>query len=205
MLTLLLIGITALISLYAFKNTHTYYRFMMNPYSIRHRKQYDRFLSSGFIHNGYMHLIFNMFTLYFFGQWVEYSLLDAHGQMGWVYFLLIYLGGIVVSDIPTYQRYKDAPHYNSLGASGGVSAIVFVSILYEPLANICLYAVFCFPAFLVGGVYVIYSYVYSKESADNINHSAHLIGALYGFVVAASIRPTALLEFITQIGQWNPF
>ncbi len=205
-LSFLLIGLTVGISWYMFENPQKLSRYMLNPYQVKHRKEYYRFLSSGFIHAGWMHLIFNMFTFFFFARVVEVSYVYEYGLMGYAYFLLVYLGGIIFSDIPTYLRYKDAPHYNSLGASGGVAAILFNSILFSPLSQVCLYGFLCIPGFIWGIVYVVYSHVYDRQgSGDNINHSAHLYGALYGFGIGIAIDPTALVRFIEQLAEWRLF
>ncbi len=179
----------------------------MHPYSVQRKGEYYRFISSGFVHNGYVHLLFNMMTLYFFAPMLEikYFLSEFGLLQGFLYFFLLYVGGIVVSDIPTFRQHKNTVHYQSLGASGGVAAIIFSMILYEPLIKIYLYFAIPIPGFILGVVYVIYSYYYSKGSDDNINHSAHLYGALYGLVFSAVIRPTAVVEFFQQLATWNLF
>ncbi len=206
-LTTLIICVTVGISLYGFSNAEFQQKCLMNPYSIERRKEYYRFISSGFIHNGYVHLIFNMLTFYFFAPFVcEWYFVGSFGlAMGYAYFLILYLGGILVSDIPTFLRYKNYPHYNSLGASGGVSSVVLSSVIYNPLNEIYIYGVLPVPGFILGAVYIIYSYYYSKGSDDNINHSAHLYGALYGVVFSILVKPSALPAFFEQIANWKLF
>lgn len=205
--TYLIIFLTAAVSLYALDKPILYNKLMMNPYLAAHKKEYYRFLTSALIHNGYIHLIFNMLTFYFFAVWLEKYWFAMHEYKGWLYFLILYIGGVIVSDLPTYWKYKDAPYYNSLGASGGVSSVVFATILYSPMQKLCLYGIFCFPAFIMGAVYLIYSYVHSKESAggDNINHSAHFYGAVFGLAFAAIVEPEAILTFFAQISEWRLF
>ena len=198
-LTYVVIGVTVLASLYAWNNASVLQGWMMNPYSIDKRREYWRFITSGFIHNDYAHLFFNMFTLYFFGRIVE-------RQLGGVLFLVMYLVGIVASDVPTYLKHRNSPHYNSLGASGGVSAVVFSSILFDPLNP--LYLMFIpigIPGFIFGGLYMFYSYYQANRSGDNINHDAHLYGALFGIVFSVIVVPGALVNFVQQVSTWRLF
>jgi membrane associated rhomboid family serine protease len=203
-ITYFFIAVTVIISYMAFSDDRLSSKLIMNPYTVKRRKEYYRFISSGFIHNGYVHLIFNMFTFYFFARFIEDYFAYTHGTiLGSLYIILLYLGGIIVSDIPTYLQNKDLPHYNSLGASGGVSSVLFATILYAPLNTIAIYGIIKLPGFIIGAVYVIYSYFYSKGSDDNINHSAHLYGALFGFVFGIVIEPMSLISFFEQIARWR--
>jgi membrane associated rhomboid family serine protease len=205
-ITLVLIIVTVLISMYAFNRPEILYRYMMNPYMITHRGQYYRLLTSGFLHGNHLHLIFNMFSFYFFGTAVEQILQYLMGfELGSITFVALYLSAIVVSDLPTLFRHRHNAHYNSLGASGGVSAIVFAFILFMPLEDLCLYGFICIPGFIMGTLYVIYSYFQSKRSADNINHDAHLFGALYGLVFCIILFPKAVPLFFEQLSQWGVF
>jgi membrane associated rhomboid family serine protease len=203
MLTYIFIGLVTAISIYAFNRESIYNKLMMNPYAVAQRKEYYRFLSSGFIHNGFMHLLFNMVTFFFFGLWIEEYFVRVHGFMGYLYFAALFLAGIIVADIPTYLRYRSKPYYNSLGASGGVASVVFACILYNPVMNLCVYGIICLPGFILGVVYLIYSYFYDREGNDHINHSAHLYGALFGFAFGIIIYPPAILHFFEQILAWK--
>src|SRR5688572_19410329 len=107
--------------------------FMMNPYYAHRKQQYYRFVSSGFIHKDHMHLLWNMLSFYFFGTAIERQFHALFGQVGSLYFIALYILAIVVSDIPTYFKHKNHVGYNSLGASGGVSAVIFAFIIFEPL------------------------------------------------------------------------
>jgi membrane associated rhomboid family serine protease len=202
-LTYIIIGITVAISLYAFKERTILQKFIMNPYYTAKRNEYHRFLTSGFVHNDHMHLIVNMISLYFFGLAVE-MVFDAYfEQMGKIYFVLLYLLGIVVSDIPTYLKHRNNPHYNSLGASGGVAAVIFAFILFRPLDNIYLYMALPIPGFILGTLYIVFSWYQGRKSNDNINHDAHLYGALFGLVFCVIIYPASISNFFEQIRNWD--
>ena len=118
-------GATVLVSMLAFNRPTLMMGFMMNPYKIATEGQYYRFITSGFIHQDHMHLAFNMITLYSFGGNLETLFHMYLGSLGSLYYIALYVMAIVVSEVPTYYKHRDNPGYNSLGASGGVSAIVF--------------------------------------------------------------------------------
>jgi membrane associated rhomboid family serine protease len=190
-LTLAIILITCGISLFALSNPVILGNLIMNPYITNRRNQYYRFITSGFVHANYLHLGFNMLSLYFFGDIIEIWL-------GGFRFILLYIAAIVISDIPTYLKHKDNPGYNSLGASGGVSAIIFASILLHPMNWIIVYFI-PVPAFLFGFIYLFYSYYMDRRSNEQINHSAHFYGAVVGIVYTSILYPSLLPAFFTQI------
>ncbi|MFT7233991.1 MAG: membrane associated rhomboid family serine protease [Cyclobacteriaceae bacterium] len=204
-ITLLIIIITVVISLVAFNNANIFQKGLMNPYMVVHKREYYRMISSGFLHGSYVHLGFNMFTFYFFGSVVEQVFGQILGDQSVLVYVLFYISAIIVSDLPVAIKNKNNPGYNSLGASGAVSAMVFASILYYPLNDICLYAILCIPGFILGVLYVVYSYYQGKNMGDNINHEAHLYGALYGVVFGLIIYPKAGPAFIEQILTYRPF
>jgi membrane associated rhomboid family serine protease len=204
-ITYILMGITILVSLYAFKNQDIYRRFMMNPYAIDRRNEYYRFVTSGFIHGDHLHLIVNMFSFYFFGPTIEVLFAEQFGVMGKVYFVMLYLLAIVVSDVPTFFKNKHNPGYNSLGASGGVAAVIFAFILFRPLDNLYLYAAIPIKGFIFGVAYILFSYYQGKKANDNINHDAHLWGALFGLIFCIILHPPVIGEFIEKIKSWTMF
>ncbi|WP_114777657.1 rhomboid family intramembrane serine protease [Botryobacter ruber] len=204
--TLVIIIVTVGISWYAWQNHDLMRNWIFEPYRVERDNSWHRFLTSGFLHADFTHLFFNMFTLYFFGSNVEYIFSYVFGPtVGILLYLLLYLGAIVVSDIPTYIKHRHDPGYRALGASGGVAAVVFASILFFPTDDICLYALLCIPGFILGILYIIYSYYQGKRMGDNINHDAHLFGALYGFILSLALVPKAGPLFIEQISNWSLF
>jgi len=204
-ITYALIGLTVLISMYSFNNEGLLRSLIMNPYLIRSRKQYYRLLTSGFIHKDHMHLLLNMVTFYFFGGVIEQVFTIIFGSMGGFYFVILYLMAIVVSDLPTVLKHKSNPGYNSLGASGGVAAVVFASIILLPLQDLCLYFALCMPGFILGTLYLVYSYYQGRKANDGINHDAHLYGALFGFLFCIILIPASLPNFIEQVMSWRYF
>jgi len=204
-ITYAIIGFTCLLSFYAFNRPQVLSELMMTPYLIERKQQYFRFVSSGFIHGSVGHLLLNMFSFYFFGGNVEVAFKIIFHSKGSLYFILLYLMGIVVADVPTYFKQRNNPSYHALGASGGVASVIFASILLTPLSNICLYGVLCFPGFILGTAYILFSYYKGRQANDGINHDAHLYGALFGLVFLAVLYPRSLPAFIEQIKNWEYF
>jgi membrane associated rhomboid family serine protease len=205
-ITLLIILLTSGISIYAWRSPALMSQWIMNPYRVSRNGEYYRLLTSGFLHADWQHLIFNMISLYFFGSNIEGLFTALYGATGPIVLVVIYLVAIVISDLPTFFQYKDQPGYNALGASGGVSALIFAAILADPLNKIYFYFIpIGIPGFLFGAGYLAYTYYESRRGNDNINHSAHLYGAVFGIVVLALLYPPIVPSFIEQIQTWRPF
>ena len=192
--TVIIIILTAVISFGAFNNRKLYNDLILYPPAIN-RGQYYRFLTSGFIHADLQHLLFNMLTLYFFGGVMEDFLNGALGK--WA-FLALYLGAIIISDIPSYLKNKNNPAYASLGASGGVSAVLFAFILQAPWSTIYVF-ILPVPAIIFGLLYMGYSIYMSKKGTDNINHDAHIWGAIFGVVFILINLPQEVSGFIERV------
>ncbi len=203
-ITIAILVITIAVSLYAMRQTSIQYSLTMNPYMITKRGQYYRLITSGFIHGDHMHLIFNMFSFYFFGTQLEQIFQYIFGGLGSVYFILLYVLAIIVSDIPTLIKNQNNHAYNSLGASGAVSAVIFACILFQPLKKIYIYGI-PVTGFIWGAIYLIYSYISAKRSRDRINHDAHLYGALFGLVFCIVLYPNSIRMFIEQMSEWKLF
>lgn len=202
-MTIVFIIITALVSILAFNNEHLFSKMQFNPYQVYHRKEYYRLLSHGFIHADWLHLIVNMIVLYSFGNAVEsyFGQLEAAGLMkfGHAWFTFMYLAAIIFSSITTLAKHKDHVFYNSVGASGGVSAILFCSIFFNPWARLDLYFAIPVPAIIFGVGYLVYSQYMSRRSVDNVNHDAHFVGAVFGFLFPMLIKFDFVQIFIDQL------
>ena len=190
--TLIIIIITCAVSIPAFSNRKILNDLIMYPPSIN-RGQYYRLLTSGFIHGNYQHLFFNMLTLYFFGSSIEKVMQLIAGKYS---FLIMYLTAIVISSLPSYFKHRQDSYYSALGASGGVSAIVFASIIFAPWAWFQFPPV---PAIVYGIGYLVYSAYMSKKGGDNIGHDAHFWGALFGVAFIFVAEPKMVQYFLEQI------
>ncbi|QPH37823.1 rhomboid family intramembrane serine protease [Pedobacter endophyticus] len=182
---------TVITSLYAFYDNTLYGKFMLHPYSVSRGHKVWTVITNGFIHADWMHLIFNMFTFVAFAFTLER--LMGSWQFGLLYFLTL-----ILSDLPTVFRYKHNFNYNSLGASGAVSAVLFSYILFNPLAKLLIFPIpFGIPALVFGPLYLIYCAYASRNARDGINHDAHFYGALTGLIFTILFVPGILQNFIT--------
>src|SRR5450432_2664037 len=204
-LTLIIIIITCLISFTAFNNDKVFEDLIFYPPAIANQNQFYRFFTCGFIHANFMHLAFNMYSLWIFGQAVESQFFGAFGEKGrWLY-LLMYISSLFFCLLPTYSKNRNNYNYRSLGASGAVSAVVFAFIFLEPMHKLgIIFIPFMIPGFIFGILYLVISSVMDKKGAGSINHSAHIWGALYGvsfLVITGSFlaRYNLFESFIRQV------
>ena len=182
-ITLYITVVTVIVSVLAFYNAEIMDKLIFHPYSVSRDNEYYRFISCGFIHADFMHLAFNMFSLYMFGDYVEQYFNMLFGQNGKLLYLFLYLSALAVCLIPTYLQQKDRYNYNSLGASGAVSAIVFAGIFLMPTIQIGFFIIPpIIPGFIFGPIYLGITAYLAKQGQGGINHSAHLWGSLYGVV-----------------------
>src|SRR6187200_1094334 len=221
-ITLIIVIITSIVSLMAINNNNLLNQLTLYPPAVR-RGQWYRFLSSGLVHKDYAHLIFNMLVLYMFGegrvtapdgqaffQGVEFQFQAIFGQMGKLLYLAMYIIAIIVSDIPTYVKNKDNYYFQSLGASGAVSAVIFAGIIFHPLSGIGLFFIPVYIAgFLFGVIYLVVSNYLDKRGQGNINHSAHISGAIFGVAFTILVcyfigNFPVLQNFIDAIKNMNP-
>ncbi|HPI70655.1 MAG TPA: rhomboid family intramembrane serine protease [Tenuifilaceae bacterium] len=200
MATVVLIIFTAVISIIALNNKRLMEKLLLRPYYIVHNKEWYRVLSHAFIHADLIHLLVNMLVLLSFGLYLE-EIFDHLKEIGVIkfpvlHFLTLYFGGIVISCLSTIRKYKDTIYYRGVGASGAVSAVVFINIFFNPLDNLYLFGVIPIPAVVFGAAYLIYSRYMSKKASDGINHSAHFAGAIFGFIYPLLIDPSLVSIFI---------
>jgi len=185
--------ITISISILSFKNPGRYARLMLHPYSFFRLKGLYTPLSSGFIHADAGHLVLNMLTFYFFAFGLE-SLIGSWN------FLVIYLSTLILSDISTLIKQRNNPDYRCLGASGAISGVLFSYILILPTTKIyLLFLPIGIPAPLFAALYVIYGIHAARKGRDNINHEAHLWGALSGFLITLALFPGLWQSFLQKI------
>lgn len=196
---LMIMIVTVGLTVFAWNDRDRMYKWMMNPVLIREQNEWHRFLTSGFIHANWPHLIFNMFTFYWVGKIVEMYFAAEFGPTGGIYFLLFYLASIIISEIPSYLKHLHNRHYFSLGASGGVSAVLFAAIALDPTIPFF----FALPGFLFGLLYLWYSWYASHRQSTNINHDAHFYGAVFGLVFPFIFMPQYSWDFIDQVSNWR--
>lgn len=204
-ITLIIIIITAIISFTSFNNEKTIGDLIFYPPAVTNNNQWYRFWSCALIHADIGHLAFNMISLYFFGEAVERFFETRFPGMGKTLYVGLYLVTQFLCLMPTYLRHKNNPNYRSLGASGAVSAVVFVGIFLDPTNRIGLFIIPpIIPGFIFAPIYLLISAYLGKRGGDNINHSAHIWGALAGIayllVVSYTLSPFDPIRFfISQV------
>ncbi len=194
---IILIAITCVISYIGFQNVEVFQKYKFEVGAIQRRKEYIRLLSAGFLHGDWLHLILNMYVLYMFGPLV----MQVFGVAG---FLIIYLGSILLGNLFCLYHYRNVPFYSAIGASGGISGLIFAAVILDPV-NIKLGILFlpiAIPGYIFGALYFGYS-VYmmlNPRMNDNIGHAAHLGGAFFGLVYGVIIFPEFALQNAFYIG-----
>jgi membrane associated rhomboid family serine protease len=202
-MTYILIAFTALISIPAFSNRNWFLKLQFNPYQVYYRREFYRLLTHGFLHANWTHLIINMLVLFFFGPHVESTLKSILGpeiqQWHRLIYLLFYFAAIIIASLISLFRHKDDIWYNAVGASGAVSAVIFFFIFFNPWEMLYFYGILPVPGIIMGALYLIYSQVMSRRGTDNVNHDAHFVGALFGFLFPLIINYRLIGYFVEQL------
>jgi len=199
-INILIIAATIAVSVLAWNKEELFTKLKFNPYLVKNKKEYWRLFSYGLIHADWIHLGVNMFVLYSFGsQLIQFFTIAFPGN-GVFYYLLLYIGGIFISVAPAFGKHKDNPYYNAVGASGAVSAVLFSSIVFNPMSKIYLFPIpIGIPAVVFGILYIAYSAYMDKKAQDNVGHDAHLWGGIYGFALTIALNPKLIIHFFNQI------
>lgn len=199
-LTLIIILVTSLVSWMALNNPQLRENLLFYPYRMWRTGEWHRLVSSGFIHADVMHWLFNMLAFYSFGEFVEASFGNLFGAFGITWYVVMYIGAIALADIANLFLKRDDSVYRSLGASGGVSAVVFSYILLNPYGKIYMFFIpVGIPAFVFGPLYLMYCVYMAKRGGDNIGHVAHFTGSVIGFLFPVILEPRLLVRFFNLI------
>lgn len=198
-----IILVTVGVSLWALSRRDIFYRLALSYYETVERRQLYRLLSHMFVHGGWMHLFINMYVFYSFGEVLYQRLLYFHEieviYFPLVQFLFLYLGGGITAGLFSLLLQKNR-NTVSVGASGGVSALVFAEIFFDPWARLYLLGLIALPGIILGVAYLAYSWYMARRAVDNIDHNAHLFGALYGLVYpVVAIDPHLAKEFVQNL------
>ncbi len=185
--------LTLVVSGIAFKSPSLLDRAILRPYWLVRRREYEKLITSGFVHADLSHLIFNLITFYAFAFRLE-------ATIGSLRFVALYFIGMVASDIGTCLKHRNDPNYATLGASGAILAVLFASIVYFPTSSMIIFPIpipIPAPLFAVG--YLIYSYYASRRNVGRINHDAHISGALTGLAFVAITDPGAFQTLLALV------
>ena len=198
-MTIILIAITVAVSYAAFKSPRLMDQLQFNASKIYHKKEYYRLFSHAFIHANWEHLFVNMIVLFSFGTLIESYFKYNFGNNHIVYFLLLYFGGILISNLYALVKHRNNYFYNAVGASGAVSAVLFSAIFFDPWNMIYFFGILPIPGIIFAALYLVYSYQMSKKQKDNVAHDAHFLGAVYGFIFPVLINPMLFETFIDKL------
>ena len=198
-MTIILIVITVAVSYAAFKSPKLMDQLQFNASKIVHKKEYHRLITHAFIHANWEHLFVNMIVLFSFGRAIEAYFKYNFGNNAILDYVLLYFGGILVSNIYALIKHRNNYFYNSVGASGAVSAILFAAIFFDPWNMIYFFGILPIPGIVFAGLYLVYSYQMSTKQKDNVAHDAHFLGALFGFVFPILLNPQLFESFLDKL------
>jgi membrane associated rhomboid family serine protease len=200
-ITYAIIIFTVVVSLICLNNEELFNRLKFNAFDVKHSNQWYRFFSYGFLHAGWIHLLINMIVLFSFGGMIERYFRAFFHEKYILYYILLYMGGLLLSIIPAFGKYKNDVFYNAVGASGAVSSVIFACILIFPQQPISFYFIpIGIPAWIFGILYIVYEFYMSRRAKDNIGHDAHFWGAVYGVIFTIALKPSLAMEFLKHVG-----
>ncbi len=190
-MVLALILITVIVSWQGFQAPHWLDRMTFSPFLAKHHGEWYRFLTHIFIHLDWSHLIFNMLTLYFIGDYIFGEFEQIFGPFkGIYYFLVLYLMGGLFATFYSFYRHQDNSSYRSLGASGAVSAVLFAFVTAHPTQGLMLMFIpIAIPAYIFGPMYLLIEYYAFRKGNTGIAHDAHIAGAIFGILFVLFFLP----------------
>ncbi len=194
-LTLWIILLNIVVSLYAlYVDGRLFDKGMLRPYRTFRQQSWYEIITSGFLHAGPTHLLVNMFVLYFFGSVME-------NVLGPVHFLMLYFSGLIVSSVPSLVKHKNNPDYATIGASGAVEAVLFSFIFVFPTEKLMLILFpVPIPAWFFGLAFLAYSIFEGRRGKGNVNHAAHIAGAMWGILYLIFFVPNSVDHVLTIFG-----
>lgn len=198
-MTLILIAITVAVSYAAFKSPKLMDQLQFNASKIYHKHEYHRLITHAFIHANWEHLFVNMIVLFSFGKAIEQYFSFYFGNREILDYVLLYVGGILFSNIYALIKHRNNYFYNAVGASGAVSALLFAAIFFDPWNPIYFFGILPIPGILFAGLYLVYSYQMSVKQKDNVAHDAHFLGALYGIIFPVLLNPALFEVFMDKL------
>lgn len=211
-ITLGIIAITVIVSYTAFSNRALFDKLLLHPYSVKHRKEYYRLLSHVLLHSDWTHLLFNMYTFWSFGTFLEQLLTKRvlftaympeivyKGEtFGAVAFSLLYIGGGLVATLPAMRKHGDDIYYRSVGASGAVSAMLMCFMFMFPTFEVSFFFILPLPSFIAAFVFFGIEHWLSRQGRTNIAHDAHIWGALFGIAFVGVIDPSLYGIFFDKV------
>jgi membrane associated rhomboid family serine protease len=195
MLPLITIAIIISTVIFSYKGFNDVAFFESNKFevgAIVRYKKYKLLLTSGLLHSGWMHLIFNMYSLFTFGALLELS-------QGSLFLFFIYIISLLGGNLLSLIIYKNSESYSAIGASGAVCGVIFASLALNPYSSISLFFLPAIPMWIYGLLFTLYSIYGIRSRNDNIGHEAHLGGAVVGMMATIIMHPSSLAQHLIPI------
>ncbi|MTG98572.1 MULTISPECIES: rhomboid family intramembrane serine protease [Myroides] len=189
---LAIMAITGIVTYKGLNDFNFFYKYCFDIDAVRAGEK-QRILTSGFLHVDWMHFIFNMMTLYFFGDYLMQN-------VGVVFFILIYFVSMIVGNLITYQMYQHKAGYRAVGASGAIMGVLYASIMINPDMMLGIFFIIPIPSYLFAILYLLYSVYGMRQQNDNIGHSAHIGGAIAGLLLILLKFPILIQQNLLLIG-----
>ncbi|MBM3430101.1 MAG: rhomboid family intramembrane serine protease [Bacteroidetes bacterium] len=198
---LLLMLLTIVISVVCFNSETWKSKLTFFPYRMKRKNEIHRIISHIFIHADFQHLAFNMLSVYFLGSFLEYQWRYQFGpEGGALHIAILYFFGGIFATGYLFYKHQDNVFYQSLGASGAVSAVIFAAIFWHPTMKLgLLFIPVPIPAFVFGPVYLLIEYLAMRRGNTGIAHEAHIGGALFGILYVTLLEPNKLITFFELI------
>lgn len=148
-----------------------------------------------FLHAGFTHLLFNMFTLYFLGP-------ETERAMGSRHFLAMYLLSGLLGGLG-WLWLSPQPYAACVGASGAIFGVLAAFATLYPRRQLTLLIFFIFPVTLaawqlVAGLALVEFLLARADQASGIAHVAHFAGAFAGFLYVDQLFENAHLRKLLQ-------
>lgn len=181
--TLLFVGAISLVSALAWRNPWWFERLAFDVGAIRAGRQWDRFLTSGLVHTGIFHLLFNMLTLWSFGP-------ILYAGLGALRYGLLFFGSLLCGSALSWFLHRRSPAYRAVGASGAISGVILgVTVLHPHIGLSILLIPLFIPAWIFSVLFTVLSLFGLKLGLGAIGHDAHLGGAFFGTLITLAMRP----------------
>jgi membrane associated rhomboid family serine protease len=173
--------------------------------------QFWQFITYAFLHGGFLHIGFNMYFLYLFGN-------NVNDKLGHTNYVLFYLAGTILSAAGhiTFNKWFGHGPFGIpiIGASGAVAAVTGAYLVLYPQTLITIIYLFFFigtielPALYFIAFKMILIDNIIVANAPDIAYEAHLAGYTFGILSVLVLLSTGIisgtgLDLWAMLKQWN--
>lgn len=185
--TLLIVLITGIVTVIAFRRPSLVDHLIFRPRDILGRQEWHRLVTSALIHADWMHVIFNLVALDSFGRSLE-------GRYGVWVLLFVYVTAVLGGSLLSLLLHRNED-YAALGASGGVSGVVLATSFLIPQTEVSLFLIpIGIPGRIFAILFLVGTFIALKRGGGRIGHDAHFGGATMGLLMALVIEPRPCLS-----------